>query len=163
MDTGIAGKRETVLTQSSYAAADMLIQQSRSFITPATPLEIGALTDLDNPNELTNFGNMVAQQIASRFVQLGYNVSATADLTGAPSAMGEAPPSYAMPGTTAAPGRLVITGRYAVARDAVLVNLRLIEAATGKVAAAYDYTVPKTMNIRELTKTEAGKKSWFDF
>lgn len=147
METGRAKQGGAALTSSSYAAADMLIQQSRHFLTTDTNLEIGVITDLDSPNERTNFGSMVAEQIASRFVQLGYNVS----VSDMPQAQG------------AAPGGAVITGRYAVARDGVLVNLRIIEAGAGKVLAAYDYTVPKTPDVRELTKTQADKDSFFSF
>lgn len=149
------------VAESSYGAADMLVQQSRSFITQQTPLEIGVLTDLDNPNERTNFGQIVAEQIASRFVQLGYTVSAPSG-SGAPpgmDAMGTGQPA----GMMGMPGRAVITGRYAVARDEVLVNLRIVEADNGKVLAAYDYNVPKTRDVRELVKSQADKDNFFDF
>ena len=152
METGLDRNKGALLSQSSYAAADMMIQQSRSFITQETPLEIGVLTDLDSPNERTNFGSMVAEQIASRFVQLGYNV--TVGDMGLGSGMGQGAPNT---------GHSVITGRYAVARDEVLVNLRLVEAGAGKVLAAYDYSVRKTPDIRELTKTQADKDSFFNF
>lgn len=145
METG-ARRNTASVAQSSYGAADMLIQQSRSFLTTDTPLEVGVITDLDSPNERTNFGSMVAEQIASRFVQLGYNVTISE-----------------MPAGQGAAGRSVITGRYAVARDGVLVNLRIVESGSGKVLAAYDYTVPKTPDVRELTRTDAEKKSLFGF
>lgn len=159
MDTGMARNKARNVAESSYAAADMMIQQSRSFITPETPLEIGVLTDLDNPNERTNFGRLVAEQIASRFVQLGYNVSAQPGIMPPPDMA--AP--QAMSNNGGGVGSAVITGRYAVARDEVLVNLRIVGADTGKVIAAFDYNVPKTRDVRELVKTQADKDSFFDF
>ena len=153
------------LTQSSYTAADMLIQQSRSLISQETPFEIGVLTDLDNPNERTNFGRVVTDQIASRFVQLGYTVQDVSGATMTPPSDGESP-SYiqATPATGRdGIGRSVITGGYAVARDAVLVNLRIIDPESGKVVAAYDYSVPMTRDVRELVKSRADKDSFFNF
>lgn len=168
MATGQGRSIEGLLTESSYGAADMLIQQSRTLISTDTPLAIGVLTDLDSPNEQTNFGRMVAEQIASRFVQLGYNVTA------APGT-GEPPPSvsgaqggygqggYASRQGTDKAGPSVITGTYAVARNAILVNLRIVESASGKVVAAFDYPVTLTRDVRELAKTSAEKSSFWDF
>gem|GEM_PF-2630812 len=61
-----ARQKDSRMIQSSYAAADMLAQQSKNFLTPQTPLEIGVIAALDNPNEKTDFGGMVAEQVASR-------------------------------------------------------------------------------------------------
>lgn len=167
MESGMMRKKEQGLSQSSYGAADMLIQQSRSLITPETPLEVGALVDMDNPGEITSFGRIVAEQIASRFVQLGYNVTTEAQPGELPQALPQTSmpaPVFTMPrGDTYQSSRSVITGRYAVARDGVLVNLRIIEVDTGKVLAAFDYNVPKTRDVRELVKTQADRESFFDF
>lgn len=148
------------LAQNSYGAADMLIQQSRSFIDKDTILEITPLTDLDNPGEITNFGHMISSQIASRFVQLGYNVVLSPMEPGFENA--------AVPITAAEPGsgiadKTMIAGRYARARNDVLINLRLIENGTGRVLASYDYAVNNTSDVRKLSKTQAEKDSSFLF
>ncbi len=162
--TGGGPKKAYGLTESSYAAADMLIQQSKSFVTQETPLEIGILTDLDNPNEKTNFSRMVSEQIASRFVQLGYNVMDSYTPTMMPPAQeGSLPMSYNQQNNASTPGRGAITGRYAVARNEVLVNLRIVEVDTGKILAAYDYRIPNSRDVRQLTKTQADKDSFFNF
>ena len=131
------------MTDVNYAAADILIQQAQNFVTPKTPIIITHLTDLDHPGEKTNFGKLAAEQIANRLVQLGYNVSS-----------GEVDSNQE---------HKVISGTYAVARDSVLVNLRLLNPGVEKVVAAYDYQVPITRNVRDLTKTEDEKESFFDF
>lgn len=152
LDTGNNRSKKTYgLTESSYAAADMLAQQSKSFITHETPLKIGVLTDLNHPNEKTNFSRMVSEQVASRFVQLGYNIIDSHVL------------AVNQQNSTANSGYGAITGRYAVARSEVLINLRIVEIETGKVLAAYDYTLPNSRDIKELTKTQADKDSFFDF
>ncbi len=162
MAAGQGRSAEGLLTESSYGAADMLIQQSRSLISTETPLAIGMLTDLDSPNEQTNFGRMVTEQIASRFVQLGYNVTA-APGTGEPPPAIAGAQGYVQRQDSGKAGASVITGTYAVARDAILVNLRIVESASGKVVAAFDYPVPLTRDVRELAKTSAEKSSFWDF
>lgn len=161
MDTSKTGtEQNNILAQRSYAAVDMLIQQSGSNITQNMPLEIGVLRDLDEPGEITNFGKIVTEQIASRFVQLGYNV------TDSETPMMSAPKDGAIKHAQSEHGhtqRSSITGRYAIARQGVLINLRIVENVSGKVLAAYDYTVPYNPNIRELTKTQEEKESFFSF
>lgn len=142
------------LAQDSYGAADMLVQQSRSFIDHDTKLEITPLTDLDNPGEVTNFGHMVSSQIASRFVQLGYNVVLSPMEPGFENAA--VPTQTAQPGSGVAE-KTIIAGRYARAKNDVLINLRLIENGTGRVLASYDYAIDYTRDVKELSQTHAEK------
>lgn len=165
LDTASSRRAEDSVASTSYAAADMLMQQSRSFVSQQTPLEIGVLLDMDNPNEQTNFGQMIARQIGSRFVQLGYDVTADSEMTSgtAPDGTGWTPAMIAPAAGSNTSNQAMLTGRYAIARDSVLVNLRIMDIASGKVLAAYDYTIPKTRNVAELVKTKADKESFFDF
>lgn len=146
------------LTKQSYAAADMLLQQSKNVITSETPLHIGVLTNIKRPSETNALGQVIASQIGARFVQLGYNVTTSPALDpmaiNTPAASG-----YAGQGMSAggAMDKATITGHYAVARKEVLVNLRIIEDSTGKVMAAYDYNLPHNSDIKELMETEHEK------
>jgi hypothetical protein len=149
IDPGPSRSKHNALAVSNYAAADMLIQQSRSFITTETPLMIRPIKDLDYPDEYTNFGRLVSEQIASRFVQLGYNVTTQTSTDQDP---GNTPNV-----------NTYISGHYAVARDALIVHLQVLASETGKVLAAYDYSVAKTRDVRELAKTREQKNSFFDF
>lgn len=163
---GGSAEPQQSLAQINYAAADMLIQQSKSLVTADTPLQAGSLTDLDHPGETTAFGSMVAQQVGARFVQLGYNVSENGGA--APGgAMYDPAPAYgnATAGTRnmAASGPVEISGQYAQGKKTVIVNLRLTEQQTGRVLAAYDYNVPLTSDVRQLAKTSAAKNSFFGF
>jgi hypothetical protein len=194
------------LTDRSYSAADMLIQQSRNILKQDQPLEIGLLVNMDNPVEVTNFSHVITNQIASRFVQLGYHVISDQTMaanqipgfassshsgvyhsnvnndvamnmihqapSGAPTAI--TPSAFGDNGTPMPVLKPVIaerktkpyaqiTGRYAVARRDVLMHLQIVESGTGRVLASYDYTIPYTNDIRELTKTKRVKDGVFDF
>ncbi len=157
------------LTESSYAATDMLVQQSKSVVMAETPLRVGVLMDMNNPDRLTSFGRVVASQIGARFVQLGYNVRASSfdevmmmrddAANAAGKAQDSAIPSYG--GDQGAAGTALLMGQYALARKEVLINLRIIEIDTGRVMAAYDYALPLNSDIKALVKTDEDKETLF--
>lgn len=154
------------MTESSYKAAELLLQQSKAALTPQTSLTISPLTDINNPGELTAFGRLVSQQIGARFVQLGYNVtSATGDeaMIQREQAYSDATPqpqeNFPPYGSSSA----LIAGQYAVANKQVVISLRLNDSASGKVVGAYDYELPYDRDIKELTKTKADRESFFPF
>lgn len=138
--------QEVNLTESSYGAADMLAQQSRSFVTPETPLQIGRLSDMRAPQDMTAFGRIVASHVGSRFVQLGYNV---VNVMPVPVTVPGQEVSNAMQ-QTAPPGGAMITGQYAIARRDVMINLQVIDGQSGRLLAAYDYSVPMTADVKAL-------------
>ena len=161
------------LTQSSYAAADMLIQQSKAFVNSETPLQIGMLTDIQNPQRYTAFGRLVTSHIGARFVQLGYNVT-TASFASMPIGGASKDPNELFPSDMSGPGqpygiisqgsgpggqKAIITGNYALARNNILVNLRVIEEGTGRLLAAYDYNLPHTKDLKALTSTGDEKET----
>ena len=162
---GGSNTQQSNMAQVNYAAADMLIQQSKSLVNMDTPMQIGVLTDMDHPSEITALSRVVTGQIGARFVQLGYNVSSgagmPADDSGGmsymPSGMG------GVRGGGSVSGSVVIAGQYALAKKSILINLHLMETQTGRVLAAYDYSLPLNGDTRELAKTAADKNSFFGF
>ena len=185
--TGNGAPRST-LTDTTYRAAEMLMQQSRTVITQETPIQIGTLDDMDRVGEQTPLGRIIAGQIGARFVQLGYNVTtssfANSDMRAQRgiSAMDAVPPpaveghrgvGAAFSSIKSAAGSVTgghgigpaeISGQYALARSEIMVNLRIIETGTSRVLAAYDYSVPLNDDVRELLKTSDQKKSsWLSF
>lgn len=163
-------ERPVQMSESSYNAADMLAQQFKGVMTPGMKLKVGTLADMNAPGEATPFGRLVADQIAARFVQLGYHVSSVlpADMAAAqpmPPAggtMASAPIAYSpdlRPDAASLEQAALITGQYVVARREVLVNLRIAEWGTGRVLAAYDYSLPLTGNLEALTRTSRDEQA----
>lgn len=162
---GGSNTQQPNMAQVNYAAADMLIQQSKSLVNMDTPMQIGVLSDMDHPSEATALGRVVTGQIGARFVQLGYNVSSGASM---PDDNGMAYMSSGMGGARgggggAVSGPVVIAGQYALAKKNVLISLHLMETQTGRVLAAYDYSLPLNSDTKELAKTAADKNSFFGF
>lgn len=137
------------LTESSYRAADMLSQQTQSQITRETAINVGMIGDIAKPAAVTAFGRTAGSQLAARLVQLGYRVEASSysEMTGG--------------GTAGAPASVTLTGQYAIAQREILVNLRFLDTASGKVVAAYDYSLPMDSDIRALTKIDGESRGWF--
>ncbi|WP_435640579.1 hypothetical protein [Micavibrio aeruginosavorus] len=156
------------LTDSSYAAADMLAQQSRAHVNAATPVQIFPLYDVAIPGELTPFGQTVSSQLGARFVQLGYNVytgglppDSVPSTVMAPQ-VGVGAPQPVMKGVTPSsasgmkkPGLVQMYGSYARGKDHLMISLQMIQAETGRVLSAYDYTLPATRQLREMSMTKA--------
>lgn len=171
---GSVSSKKFNLTDSSYAAADMLVQQSKALVTPDTSLQIGVLADTNKPGELTAFGKMVAGQIGARFVQLGYNVTSSSfdeimmrreQQQGGmlpPGSMGQYGGGQYNGGYGSAgpANQATISGQYAVAKKEVLVNLRVMEPGSGRMIAAYDYSIPYTRDVKELTRSPSDKGGW---
>lgn len=167
IQTSLFDTRKINLTENTYAAADMLAQQTGAHMTPMTPMKMSILTDVVAPNDVTPFGQQVSNQIGSRFVQLGYNVqslpqppgmvtlsTASLPLTGdgspQPRQMGMKP--------SAAGSEALVTGTYTRGKNDIMVSLRVIQSPDQRVIAAYDYSLPLTRELREMTLTAAERK-----
>lgn len=158
------------LTENTYAAADMLAQQTQSRMTPQTPLRIAVLTDVTTPGETTAFGQQVANHLGSRFVQLGYNVHSVPLPPGMMAAQVNAEPMALNPtggapqpirtgiGPSSGKGDALVTGTYSRMQNAIHVNLKVLQGADQKIIAAYDYTLPMTRDLREVSLSAAERQ-----
>ncbi len=157
------------MMDSSYQAADALIKQAGPMLDPSTPLLIGTLSDVSKMETSSPLGRMVAEQVGARFVQRGFIVSDVRfrnainvkDSAKDPSAAGE---YFLSRDTAVLKGEqdvgAIITGTYVVARNEVLVNLRLMEASSSRVLAAHDYRMPMTRDVRSLVDNSTSKEAF---
>lgn len=151
----------TNLKQVSYAAADMLAQQSRESVKRETPIKIGTLHDvkIDNKRD-SSFGKLITSQVGARFVQLGYNI-----MTKSPTNVQELEfekqdermSSNMSEDLNSA--EAVITGSYALGKKDVYISLQLVEYRSGKILAAYDYSLPLSSDIKTLAAKDSEKSS----
>lgn len=155
------------LTDTTYAAADMLAPQAKSRITQNTPIRTAVITDVAHPDETTPFGTQIANQLSSRLVQLGYNVQSVplppamvAGLPGAPARLttdddDAAPRSIKAMGTRT--GDCLVGGTYTIMQNTIQISLRITQAPDQRIIAAYDYSVPLTPEMRELSLSAADR------
>lgn len=168
LNTMLFDTRKVNLTGTSYAAADMLAQQTRDHINQMTPVRVAVLTDVATPNEVTPFGQHISNQVGSRFVQLGYNVRAVPlpsnmmaggglpGGSGAPVALNNGAPKPTQTGILPSQSKneSVITGTYTRLKDVISISLRVIQAPNDRIVAAYDYTIPMTRELREMSMSK---------
>lgn len=154
------------LSENTYAATDMLAQQTKAHMTPMTPMKMAVITNTSAPDEVTPFGQQLANHIGSRFVQLGYNVQSLPLPPGmiSPASIpvqlehpGAPQPRY-MGMKPSGGGEALATGTYTRGKNDILISLRVIQSPDQRVIAAYDYTLPLTRELRDLTLTAAERK-----
>ena len=166
MKTALFEVKTVNLTESSYGAADMLAQQSKARMTTHTPLRIAMLTDVTTPYEVTAFGQQVANQLGSRFVQLGYNVQSVPlppalmpDLAGGQAVATGGGPQPVQMGVKPSTGKgdVMVTGTYVRFKNSIQVSLKMLQGADQQVIAAYDYVLPMTRDLRDSSMSEADR------
>ncbi|MAS87589.1 MAG: hypothetical protein CMH30_06395 [Micavibrio sp.] len=148
----------------NYRAADALIQSATAAVSSETPIVIATIADTNQLESSSPLGRTISEQVMTRLVQSGYNnvseirlrrslylrersanVSGEFLLSRDARAIAEARQAGA-----------AITGTYAAGKDQVLVSLRMIEVATGKILASQDYTIPMDSNVEKLLGDSTG-------
>ena len=174
-DDPVFPRPRLTMLEIDYDAADVLAHQARGVLPAGTPVHIDVLTNAyapiatsDDPDakpsrettitrtplpdesdpeivaqpempvttasEMSPFGKVVLQQVGGRWVDLGFNVVG----------------GFGRPHR----GQAVLTGQYARTGGHVLVNLRLVDAGSGRILAAYDYSVPVTGAVGDLLRSD---------
>lgn len=157
------------LTDSTYAATDMLAPQAKARITQNTPIRMSIITDVAAPNETTAFGTQVSNQVGARLVQLGYNVQSVpvaplalnimpAVLTPVEFSAAPKPTQGAVKPSVGRGGDCVVGGTYTRMKNNILVSLRIVQAPDQRIIAAYDYNVPLTREIDSLSMPTAERR-----
>lgn len=148
----IIQQKHVNLTNASYAAVDSLSQQAGKRFNKDWPLIVSDLREIVNaPREtiVTDFqedvgmkpappianpkvGRVLAEQMRSRFVQLGYKVSdADSYAGGGHGALGE------------------VSGTYEILYDTMTVSLKMTDRRTGEIITVYNYSLPVTYDIKK--------------
>jgi hypothetical protein len=140
---GIIKQDRVNLTNSSYAAADMLIQQSGKRLNRSMPLMVSDLHEIIDINQKgakpsPKLGAVIREQIETRFAQLGYNVI-------------DPVPSY----VSARKSGAEVIGTYEIVKSGfngtLQVSLKVRDNGDGKIIGLYDYSLPMTYDLRKYT------------
>jgi hypothetical protein len=115
----------------SATASDTMPPMPAAVAIPPTPV-----VHIPGP-----FGKVVIEQIAGRWVDLGFHVVGGSGLARA--------------------GQAILGGQYARADGKVLINLRLKDAASGRILAVYDYSIPINREINDLLGDDGQAKGLF--
>lgn len=140
---------------TSYAAADQLVQTMNGRLDPAVPILIATLSDIGQLEESSPLGRLIAEQLASRLANAGYTVTEVRLRQGLLVREGEGQfvlSHDARQLTQSAGAQAVVAGTFTPAKDAVYVNLKILQASDGRIMGGHDYKLPIDENIKRLTR-----------
>lgn len=146
-----AGGQTVDLVESSYAAADVLLQGPP--LDPSLPVLVATIVNVDRLAESTRLGRLISEQIAGRLAQRGVRVTELKlrETLAMRPGQGELLLSRQLHEVSQAQSaQAVVVGTYATSSFAVYVSLKLVNPVGNVVVAAYDYTLPMDSNVRGL-------------
>jgi len=155
--------RDSNLVTTSYRAADKLLSGIKdiSVLEPRKdgvymrqPVLITSFVNIDDLQESSTFGRVVAEQIGSRIAQRGYKVIEMKMRTGSifvQEKTGELLLSRALREISYQhDAYAVIVGTYGVSKESVYVTAKLIRAKDSVILSSYDYRVPAGSSLRQM-------------
>lgn len=136
------------MAEKNYAAADYLVDRGRGFIKPGAAIRATPLLDVQEPRLMTQFGRLVPEQIGERLTQLGYNVDLSAVSTDV------RPEFQSAPQPAARKPDFILSGSYIRRGSDLDLRINITDADTGLERAMFNYTLPRTSDIRSKSKPQ---------
>lgn len=146
---GIFQKEKVNLTERNYAAADYMIQQADTFVKKYQLIKVRPLTDGLEPQMSSALGKMIPEQVGIRLAQLGYRMDLQEVVT-------DPNTGYLKPALN--PGeqpRYILSGTYLRNRRDLDVKLRITDTRDSRVVSVFDYTLPMSSEVGELSEPRA--------
>lgn len=144
---GVFMRTDVNLKEKNYAAADFLAQRLKPAAGFGRLIAVRALSEVDNPGITSPLGTKIPEEIGLRLMDLGYKVDIRDVATGPNDGLYNGVPASA--GLPA----FVLTGSYLRNRDDMDVHLRVVDAGSGQVVAAFDYKLLLSVEVRKLSET----------
>ena len=139
---------KTNMVEKNYAAADYLYDRGRGFVKPGTTIKAIPIQDIQEPRLMTQFGRQVPEQIGERLQQLGFNVDLSAVSTDVNPQFSQIPqPSPVNPA-------FVLGGSYIRRGNDLEIRVNITDAVSGVERATFNYTLPRTSDIRKKSKPQ---------
>lgn len=139
-----------------YAATDQLVQNAHRAVSSDAPILVASFVNVNNLQESSSFGRIMAEQVTSRLAQRGYRpieMKLRRDSVFIKKEAGEFLLSRELQQLSSeynASG--VVVGTYAVARNEVFVSIRLVRVDDNSVLSGTDFSMPIGLNTLELLK-----------
>jgi TolB-like protein len=156
------------IQSKTYSAVDRLLKQSQ--INQNTPLLVGTLNDINTMETSSTLGRVISEQISGRLSQRKYNVTElkTRQSVNIKRGLDNAAESgeFLMSRdlqalSTEHKASKVITGTYAIAGKQIMVNLKMIDIATGKILGARDYELAIDSNTSKLIQNSGDSLEFY--
>jgi len=135
-----------------YTATERMIEAAPS-MAQNKPTIVATTVNIDDLNSSSTFGRLASQLVSSRLSQMGYlvmDVTYTQALELAPGTGEMVLSREASRVAAERQAQAVVAGSYAVGGDQVYLNLRLLNAADGRLLSATDVVLTLDENTRRL-------------
>ncbi len=139
-------------TQRNYAAADELMEGARISGRNQSVL-VGTIVDIDSLDHSSRLGRLVAEQIAARLTQQGFNVVEMRLRNDVRLREGSGELLLSRDSLAVSQkhdASLVVVGSYALASSHVYLTIRAVAPKDNKTISAVNYVLPLTENTRLL-------------
>jgi TolB-like protein len=141
------------LVDANYQAADALLTRAPWLKERRDPLLAATFVDINNLETSSGLGRVIGEQLGSKFAQQGFTVVEIKMRNNifVKEGLGEFALSRSIKDISQSHNAAaVIAGTYAVARQSVFVQARLIRATDNLILASYDYVLPLGPDAKAL-------------
>lgn len=148
-------KPPTDITKLSYGAAEKLMAQIGGTLTIEHPIIVATVVNINDLENSSPLGRLVAEQVASRFAQGGFRINEVKLRNKIYMKRNEGDFLLTREIRDIAKqhkARAIIAGTYTESSKQIFVNLKLIDLETVLVTAAVDYALDKDETVRSLLK-----------
>lgn len=153
----------TSIPGANYKAADSLLNKIQPKLPKDSPLLVASFVNIDDLDDSSTFGRVVAEQFASRFKQRNYTTIEMKLRTNVFIRAGSG--EFLLSRELAEIGtkhraQAVVVGTYAVASKKVYLTARVINVSDGRVLSSYDYDIPITSDVFKMLLKGKSKVGW---
>lgn len=144
---------EPNLVQVSYNIADNLVDKAGPELNRQGPILVASFVDVDNVQESSTLGRMMAEQIGSRLVQKNFRVQELKLRSSLfiSSRKGEFLLSREIQDVSRKhDAQALVVGTYAPGKDSVYFSSRLVQADSGKIISSYDVRLEVNDDLEEM-------------
>ncbi|MEA5097813.1 MAG: FlgO family outer membrane protein [Burkholderiaceae bacterium] len=143
------------LIQTSYQAADQLIEQALPKLENGRPLIVATIVNINALEESSPLGRMIAEQISGQFSRKGLSMieMKVRNNVYVKQNVGELLLTREIKEIAQNHNaQAVVVGTYTESSQLVFINLKIIRPTDNVVLAAYDYAIPLDKVVRSLLR-----------
>ena len=155
-DTNYTSVSANAFVAANYRAADALALQLRGKLGDEKPLIMATLVNIDALEQTSMLGRLVSEQLSTRLAQGGMKMleMKLRNSVYLKRGQGELMLTREIGEVASAHNaQAVVVGSYAETRDAVFINVKVIQPSTNLVLAGHDYVLAKEGTVRSMLQT----------
>lgn len=152
-DTNYTSVSANAFVAANYRAADALALQLRGKLGDEKPLIMATIVNIDALEQTSMLGRLVSEQLSTRLAQGGMKMLEMKLRNSVYLKRGQCELMLTREiGEVASThnAQAVVVGSYAETREAVFINVKVIQPSTNLVLAGHDYVLAKEGTVRSM-------------